>query len=75
MSVTAIVQNDTIHLPKGAHFPDGTRVVIEPIHEPVEVSGKPIARCLAQFIGIADDLPTDMARNLDAYLHGHSKTT
>ena len=30
MSITAIVENDTIKLPDGVHWPDGTRVHIEP---------------------------------------------
>ena len=29
MSITAIVENDTIKLPAGVHLPDGTRVLIE----------------------------------------------
>ena len=29
MSITAIVENDTIKLPAGIHLPDGTRVQIE----------------------------------------------
>ena len=30
MSITAIVEKDTIKLPDGVHWPDGTRVHIEP---------------------------------------------
>ena len=30
MSITAIVEKDTIKLPEGVHWPDGTRVHIEP---------------------------------------------
>ena len=31
MSITAIVENDTIKLPADVHLPDGTRVRLEPI--------------------------------------------
>ena len=47
MSITAIVENDTIKLPAGIHLPDGTRVQIE-----AQVSSKTkpwmeLAGCLA----------------------------
>jgi len=32
-----------------------------------------LARCLLKFAGIADDLSSDLARNLDHYVHGHPK--
>jgi hypothetical protein len=32
-----------------------------------------LARCLLKFAGIADDLPSDLARNHDHYIHGHPK--
>ncbi len=32
-----------------------------------------LSRCLLKFAGIADDLPSDLARNLDHYVHGHPK--
>jgi hypothetical protein len=31
MSITAIVEKDTIKLPEGVHWPDGTQVHIEPV--------------------------------------------
>ena len=31
MSITAIVENDTIKLPAGVHVPDGTKVSIETV--------------------------------------------
>ena len=53
MSITAIVENDTIKLPAGIHLPDGTRVQIE-----AQVSSKTkpwmeLAGCLA---GEAEEL-------------------
>jgi hypothetical protein len=73
MSITATVENDTIRLPEGFHIPDGTQVVIETIEHPVGSEDDSLSRCLLKFAGIADDLPSDLAANLDHYLHGHPK--
>jgi hypothetical protein len=67
MSFTATVENDTFKLPPGVHLPDGTKVTVEP--------QRTVADRLAAFIGIADDLPSDLARNHDHYLHGAPKRT
>jgi hypothetical protein len=73
MSITAIVENDTIKLP--VHVRNGTRVEII---LPAEVSAQPIARTTfaeryAKYQGIADALPEDFAENHDHYLHGAPK--
>jgi len=73
MSITATVENDTIRLPEGMHIPDGTQVVIETVERAGGSSSDSLARCLAEYAGIADDLPSDLAANLDHYLHGHPK--
>jgi len=73
MTVTATVRNDTIRLPKGMHFPDGTQVIIERVTLPKESGNLPIGQRLADFIGIAGDLPEDLARNIDHYVHGQPK--
>ena len=67
MSITAIVENDTIKLPM--HVPDGTRARIV-----FETDGdRPLAERCAGLIGVTDQLPEDMAENHDHYLHGHPK--
>ena len=38
-----------------------------------KASDDSLARCLLKFAGVADDLPSDLARNLDHYVHGHPK--
>jgi hypothetical protein len=73
MSITATVENDTIRLPEGFHIPDGTQVVIETIERSSAPEDDSLSRCLLKFAGIADDLPSDLAANLDHYLHGHPK--
>jgi len=69
MSITATVENNTIKLPAGVHLPDGTPVRVEPIAPDT----RNLAERYAGLIGIADDLPPDLARNLDHYVHGQSK--
>lgn len=71
MSITATVENDTIRLPEGLHIPDGTQVVIENIERSAGSEDDSLSRCLLKFAGIADDLPSDLARNHDHYTHGH----
>ena len=69
MSITAIVENGTIKLPADVHLPDGTQVRVEPIED----IGPTLAERLASFIGVAKDLPPDLAENHDHYLYGTPK--
>ena len=73
MSITAIVENDTIKLP--VHVPDGTKVEITLPEKPAaaEVPRKTFAERYAKYEGIADALPVDFAENHDHYLHGAPK--
>ena len=71
MSITAVVENDTIKLPPGVHVPDGTKVEIT-LPE-AEQAPKSVARRYAKLAGLADDMPTDLARNLHHYVHGQAK--
>lgn len=69
MSITATVENDTIKLPAGVHLPDGTTVRIEAIED----TAPTLAERLATFIGVAKNLPPDLAENHDHYLYGVAK--
>ena len=77
MSITVIVENDTIKLP--VHVPDGTRLEITlppKSTAPDSAASAPrrtLAERYAKFVGLADDLPPDMAKNHDHYLHGAPK--
>ena len=72
MSITATVENDTIKLP--VHVPDGTRVEITlPPASAAPAPRRSLAERYASFAGIADDVPTDLARNLDHYIHGQPR--
>ncbi len=71
MSFTAIIEHDTIKLPPGLHLPDGTRVNVEPL-PPGKSTGprQSFAERYAEFIGIWQDGPTDLAANHDHYALG-----
>ena len=73
MSITATVENDTIKLPPGVHLPDGTRVRIENAERAEEAPHQTLVERYAKFVGLADGLPEDMAKNHDHYLHGAPK--
>jgi hypothetical protein len=73
MEILAVVKQGIICLPDGSHLPDGTRVIIESVESPVELKESRLGRKLQQFVGVADDLPSDLARNHDHYLHGQGK--
>ena len=76
MTITAKVENDTIKLPADVHLPDGTEVTIEPTVSLPEAASKSrgtFAERYTKYVGIADSLPEDFARNHDHYLHGAPK--
>ena len=64
MSITATVQNGVVRLPEGAHLPNGTRVVVDIIERRGAVSSGALADALSRFAGVADDLPSDLARRM-----------
>jgi hypothetical protein len=70
MCITAIVENDTIKLPAGVHLPDGTPVEIRP---QTASAVDPRHAWMLEFVGIANDLPRDMAAEHDHYLYGTPK--
>ena len=72
LSVTCTVKvaNGTIHLPPGVELPDGAEVRLT---IPDSLAQPSFAERYAAFIGVANDLPADLAANLDHYVHGHAK--
>jgi hypothetical protein len=57
-------------LPPGLMLPDGLEVQLT---VPDSVSPSSFAERYAAYIGAADDLPSDLAENLDHYVHGQRK--
>jgi hypothetical protein len=71
MTLHGIVQNGLIVLDQGATLPEGTRVEVVP--EPTGEQPRKAKEFLMQFAGCMTDLPSDLARNHDHYLHGTPK--
>jgi hypothetical protein len=69
VSITAVIEKGTIKLPKNVPWKSGTVVRIEAVDEPSPT----LLDALKEFDGMADDLPADLAANLDHYVHGHSR--
>ena len=70
MSITAKVEGGKIILPPDVPWPSGTVVRIEPLAEQPPT----IWETLKDFDGMAQDLPKDLAANLDYYVHGHPRS-
>lgn len=69
MSITATVEAGKILLPDDVHWPSGTIVRIEPVQDQPPT----LLETMKNFDGMADDLPADLASNLDQYVHGHPR--
>ena len=70
MSITVIVENDTIKLP--VHVPDGTRVEVMLPGEGGAVAEHRHA-WMQKYIGAVKDGPDDLAAEHDHYAHGAPK--
>ncbi len=71
MTLIGTVEDGKVALPAGVELPPGTKVRIETLED--LPSQGPLAETLKAFVGIFDDLPVDLARNHDHYLHGTPK--
>jgi len=75
--IGTVVSKDTVKLPAGVELNVGSQVSIQtlgPVADPAKQSetGR-LKEVLKEFIGAAEDLPSDLARNHDHYLHGAPK--
>jgi hypothetical protein len=71
MTCTVKVTNGAIKLPAGVKLPDGAEVQLT---IPDSLAAPSFAERYAAYIGVADDLPADLAANLDHYVHDHRKS-
>ena len=69
VSVTGKVRNGVVELPGDVPWPSGTLVRVEPLEQPPP----PLSELMKDFDGMANDLPSDLAANVDHYLHGHPR--
>lgn len=72
MSITAIIENETVKLP--IHVPDGTKVEIT-LSEEGAPSKQHRHEWMRKYIGAAKDLPDDLAPEHDHYIHGTRETS
>lgn len=70
MTCTVKVANGVVRLPPGVNLPDGAEVRLT---IPDSLAQPSFADRYAAYIGVADDLPEDLAANLDHYVHGRPK--
>jgi hypothetical protein len=70
MAYRGHIQGGVVVLDDDVSLPDGTIVAIEPIES---VRMMTLAERYKDIIGIAPDLPPDMAENHDHYIHGTPK--
>jgi hypothetical protein len=74
MTYQGKVSNGVVVLDEGATLPDGTIVRVEPVGQPPPATpGGSLAERLLKLAGTVEDLPPDLARNHDHYLHGQPK--
>ena len=66
---TSKVEAGKILLPLNIDWPSGTIVRVEAMDDDTPT----LWESLKDFDGMADDLPNDLAANLDHYVHGHSR--
>ena len=69
VSITATVEQGKIVLPANIQWPSGTVVHIEPVADQLPT----LWETLKDFDGMANDLPADLAGNLDHYVHGQAR--
>lgn len=61
MSITAVIEQGLIKLPKDIPWASGTVVRIEPVEDQIPT----LFEIFERFEGMADDLPPDLASNLN----------
>ena len=67
MSFTGTIKDGVVVLPPGLKLPEGLEVQL------TVPDAASFAERYAAYIGAADDLPSDLAENVDHYVHGQRK--
>jgi len=70
MSLAGHVENGVVVFDEPVSLPEGTPVRVEPVSEPPP---KTLAERFKNVIGAGVNLPDDLAKNHDHYLHGTPK--
>jgi hypothetical protein len=69
--ITAKYEEGHVVMPQDidVDWPSGITVQVVPVEEELPT----LAELFKDWIGIANDLPSDLAANIDHYVHGHPK--
>ena len=70
MSYRGHIENGTVVFDEAAPLPEGTEVNVEPVQPSFRGT---LAERFKEVIGTVTDLPSDMAKNHDHYIHGTRK--
>jgi hypothetical protein len=73
MSLEGMVRNGVVVLEGGYSLPEGTKVEVVVKTEPGKEALKPTLAGILELAGTVSDLPSDMARQHDHYIHGAPK--
>jgi len=71
MTYKGTIKNGVVVLENSAALPEGTEVRVEPVAQPTQPPTW--GEVFKDVMGKAQDLPPDLARNHDHYLHGAPK--
>lgn len=70
MTYRGHLENGVVVFDEPAPLPEGAKVRVEPVEESKSL---PLGKALLRFSGVVSDLPSDMAKNHDHYLHGRPR--
>jgi len=73
MTYRGHIENGVVVLDEPADVPEGTVVSVSVFEETAQAHADTLYDHLKPFIGKAEGLPPDLARNHDHYLHGRPK--
>jgi len=73
MTFIGQMRDGVVVFPGPVAIPDGAEVSVEVVQKQTPSSKTTLRERLLRLAGTVDDLPTDMAKNHDHYLHGAPK--
>jgi hypothetical protein len=73
MAYRGHIENGVVILDEAVDIPEGTMVSVSVLAEPTDTPSGTLYDRLKPFIGKAEGLPPDLARNHDHYLHGRTE--
>ena len=72
MTYRGHIKNGTVVLDAPSNLPEGTEVVVSPVAA-ASLGSQSLLDVFGDLVGSCPELPPDMAKNHDHYLHGQPK--